>query len=143
MKKITLAIALLCLLAPACKKYQYGPYLALATKKQRIEGSWKIDSAINTAGIDIAGTLVSYRFTFQKDGEAQLEFLPSTGGGLDTLFGEWALEEERDIFAWTNLIGDTTGFYYLRNENFDILRLTGREFWLVDKDNTYLYLSSE
>ncbi|MBK7409758.1 MAG: hypothetical protein IPL49_15825 [Saprospirales bacterium] len=143
MKKTILAIALLCLLAPACKKYQYGPYFALATKKQRVEGTWRIDSAINTAGSDIAGTFASYRFAFKKGGDTQIEFLPSTGGGVDTLFGEWGLEEEHDILVWKDLIGDTTGFYYIRNERFDILRLTGQEFWLTDKYNTYLYLSPE
>ena len=130
-----LLIALL-LLSQGCKKYQFGPYLSLASKKERIEGSWKIDSAITAQGVDLGPQLAAYRFQFEKDGSAQIIY-----DGPDTLYGEWELQEEKDLFAWIGLSGDTTGFYYTRNETFDILRLTGGEFWLADKDNTFLYLS--
>ena len=141
MKNTILAFLLLILFLPACKKYQYGPYFSLATKKQRIEGTWRVDSAITPQGVDIGGAFASYRFNFQNGGDARIDFISGISGQADTLFGEWSLEEERDLFAWRDLVGDTTGFYYFRNEMFDILRLTGQEFWLADKDNTYLYLS--
>lgn len=141
MKKLILMIILTGLFLPACKKYQYGPYLSLATKKQRVQGDWQVDSAITTQGVDIGDSFGSYRFQFKKGGEVEIGFLSSSNGQADTVFGEWSLEEEHDLFAWKDLMGDTTGFFYSRNETFDILRLTEKEFWLADKYNTYLYLS--
>lgn len=138
-------LAMCCILVAsiACKKYQYGPYFSINSKAQRIEGSWKVDSAITRFGTDIKDTFTSYRFTFEVDGETAIAFLPALGGGLDTLLGEWSLEEEKDLFAWKDLSGDTLGFYFSRNESFDILRLSRQEFWLADKDNTFLYFSQE
>ena len=124
-----------------CRKYQYGPYLSLASKKERIEGSWKVDSAITQQGLDVGPLLESYRFIFEKDGSALITFQAAGSNEPDSLYGEWELQEEKDLFTWIGLTGDTLGFYYTRNETFDILRLTGQEFWLADKDNTFLYLS--
>lgn len=125
----------------SCKKYQYGPYLSLSTKKQRIEGEWKVDSAITRFGEDIGPDLATYRFAFDADGEANIVYFQPGTGMESTLYGEWSLEEEKDLFTWRGLAGDTLGFYYTRNETFDILRLTAQEFWLADRDNTFLYLS--
>lgn len=138
-----LVLSYILLASISCKKYQYGPYFSINSKAQRIEGSWKIDSAITRFGTDIKDTFTSYLFTFEADGETAIVFLPASGGGLDTLLGEWSLEEEKDLFAWKDLSGDTLGFYYNRNESFDILRLSRQEFWLADKDNTFLYFSPE
>ena len=143
MKKTILGLAFLFLFASACKKYEYGPYFSFSSKKQRVEGNWKIDSAITSLGTDIGGELASYRFRLEKGGDARFEFMPLPGGVVDTLFGAWSLEEESDLFEWKNMIGDTTLFYYNGTESFDILRLTDEDFWLADKDNTWLYLSPE
>lgn len=140
MKSILLSLvaALLLIIASSCKKYEFGPYLSLLSKKERIAGAWKVDSAITRFGDDIAAGFSSYTFAFEKDGSATIYF---TAISPDTLLGEWSLEEEKDLFQWSGLTGDTTGFYYTRNESFDILRLTDQEFRLADKDNTFLYLS--
>ena len=140
---LTILLAGFFLVSPGCKKYQYGPYLSLASKKQRIEGEWKVDSAVTRLGADIGSTFSTYRFSFKTNGDAAIEFIKPLAGEKDTLIGEWSLEEEKDLFAWKNMAGDTLEFYYTRDESFDILRLTAGEFWLADKDNTFLYLSKE
>lgn len=135
---VSLVAALALLIASSCKKYEFGPYLSLLSKKERIAGAWKVDSAITRFGDDIGPVFSSYTFEFEKDGSAAILF---TALSPDTLYGEWSLEEEKDLFLWSEMEGDTSGFYYRRNESFDILRLTGREFRLADRDNTFLYLS--
>ncbi len=136
---LSLAAFLLLGIGSSCKKYEFGPYLSLLGKKERIAGAWKVDSAITRFGDDIAPEFSTYTFALEKDGSAVIFF---TATALpDTLYGEWSLAEEKDIFQWSGLAGDTTGFYYARNESFDILRLTDREFRLADRDNTFLYLS--
>jgi hypothetical protein len=143
MRPILLSLAALLLLgiASSCKKYEFGPYLSLLSKKERVAGAWKVDSAITRFGDDIAPEFSTYTFAFERNGSATIFFTATTLP--DTLYGEWSLEEEKDIFQWKDLAGDTTGFYYTRNESFDILRLTGSEFRLADKDNTFLYLSPQ
>lgn len=126
-----------------CKKYQYGPYFSLINKTQRLEGTWKVDSAITRFGEDIRDTFATYRLGLETDGTATIDFIPPAGGVAHILVGAWSLEEEKDLFAWKDLEGDTLGFYFLRNESFDILRLTQQDFWLADKDNTFLYFSPE
>lgn len=143
MKKIvsTFAAILALLVCVSCKKYEFGPYFSLMSKKERLAGAWKVDSAITRFGDDIGAAFSTYTFEFEKNGAAAIAFTPPSSADPDTLRGKWSLEEEKDLFVWTGMTGDTTGFYYLRNESFDILRLTANDFRLADKDNTFLYLS--
>ena len=55
------------------------------------------------------------------------------------LTGEWTLEFNKSVFQW-EVEGDTLGFYYSRFEQFDILRLTNEDFWLIDRDNAEIRL---
>lgn len=131
------------LTAGACKKYEYGPYFSLTSKKARVAGAWKVDSAVTRLGDEVGATFSGYIFAFERDGSLQIDFPPFGTGQPATLEGTWDLEEENDLLVWKDLTGDTLGFYYSRNESFDILRLTDQDFWLADKDNTFLYLSPE
>jgi hypothetical protein len=133
-RKWLLLVVLAVLLGAACKKYEFGPYVSLNSKKQRIRGTWIVESAIDRFGAEIGPVFSGYRFSFSRKDSARIEFSGRTLNGL------WDLEEEKDLFVWKNLEGDTLGFYFNRNERFDILRLTGNDFWLADKDNTFLYL---
>jgi hypothetical protein len=134
-RKWLLLVVLAVLLGAACKKYEFGPYVSLNSKKQRIRGTWMVESAVDRFGAEIGPDFSGYRFSFSRKDSARIEYAGKTLNGL------WDLEEEKDIFVWKNLEGDTLGFYFDRSERFDILRLTGNDFWLADKDNTFIYLT--
>lgn len=124
----------------SCKKYEEGVYLSLQSRAARIDNTWQVAEAANAAGCRIVDSFANYRFTFTRQGDVALEF-PSFGG-TETLIGTWELTDDNDRFRWV-VSGDTLPFYYNGYETFDILRLTGNEFWLVDDANTELRLSPQ
>ena len=122
----------------ACKNYEEGPYFSLQTKTARVANSWLVEGALDPQNNDITPSLVFYQFNFERDGQASVSFLDS-GTSTEFLNGTWEFVDGKDRFSW-NLEGDSTLFYYNLEESFDIYRLTNTQFWLIDKDNSRIFL---
>ncbi|MCB0622022.1 MAG: hypothetical protein KDC41_25690 [Saprospiraceae bacterium] len=136
LRHATIAILALLLLF-GCKRYEEGPYFTLLSKKNRISGNWEVVTATTTTGLDFTADLAGYHFDLSRDGQASIEYPGLSGPAV--LTGEWTLEFNKSVFQW-EVEGDTLGFYYSRFEQFDILRLTNEDFWLIDRDNAEIRL---
>jgi hypothetical protein len=122
----------------SCKKYEQGPYFSIQTKKARIANEWVAGQAFSAEGFNIIDSLTGYTFDFERDGKAQVIF-PS-GTDMDTVEGDWYFVDDRDLFAW-ELSGPGEKFYFQLGDTFDIYRLTGSEFWLIDQENSRIALT--
>lgn len=122
----------------ACKNYEEGPYFSLQTKKARVTNTWEVEAAVDAENSDITIELNFYQFKFDGDGAAHI-FILDGATPSEILTGTWSFTDGKDTFSW-ELEGDSTLFYYAPRETFDIYRLTGNQFWLIDKDNAKLYL---
>ncbi|MEM1220106.1 MAG: hypothetical protein AAGH79_14395 [Bacteroidota bacterium] len=129
----------LCLFS--CKKYEDGVYLSFQSRAARINNTWSVDQASNASGCRIEQEYTDYQFTFTRQGEASITF-PIFPSGEETLTGTWELTDDNDRFRWI-VTGDTLAFLYNGYQTFDILRLTGSEFWLVDDANAELRLAPQ
>ncbi|MCB0644329.1 MAG: hypothetical protein KDC44_21945, partial [Phaeodactylibacter sp.] len=124
----------------ACKNYEEGPYFSLQTKKARVTNTWEVEGLLDADGNDISVNVNFYQLSFEGDGAAHVYILDGTTPN-EILSGTWEFTDGKDTFSW-QLEGDSTLFYYNPQETFDIYRLTGNQFWLIDKDNGKLFLKA-
>ena len=110
----------------------------MASKNSRIAGDWQVGLAFDGQLLDLTPIFGSYQFSMEKDGNIIIQF-ENSSGTTSTLEGTWTFEDNKDTFQW-EVEGDTLGFRYAKSENFDIIRLTNSEFWLLDKEFIELHL---
>jgi len=119
----------------SCKKYPEGPSLTIRSKKGRVANKWKIDKWL-IGGVDSAtyyaaeGTWIE----LTKDGKVTAAQVQTNGIlSLTTNFtGEWQFSDDKEKFAW--IITDDLGSPADTND-FQILKLKNKEFWLLDEDD--------
>jgi hypothetical protein len=117
--KLMLAAAVVIVLNfSSCKKYEDGPMFSLLTKKARLTGEWEV--------VKIAGESpdVKLILEFEKNGDFNVSY--SYGSYSDTQSGDWDWVSGKEAVKVT-LDGEDT--------QFDILRLTNKEFWFEDDQN--------
>ena len=125
----------------SCKKYEDGVYLSFQSRAARIDNTWMVEQAKNASGCRIELDYTGYQFNFTRQGDVNITF-PVFPSGEETLTGTWELTDDNDRFRWI-VTGDTLSFLYNGYQTFDILRLTGNEFWLVDDANAELRLAPQ
>lgn len=132
-KSISLALSLLLALGiSSCTKYPDGPLLSLASKESRIAGTWVVEKAYES-GVDKTGNYSDVRWTLSKDGDAKVT--ADVGGGIVAeLDGIWELNSDGTIFIM-QLTGNVLGFPFTQETEYTILRLTNKEFWLLQEDD--------
>jgi hypothetical protein len=110
----------------ACKKYEDGPLISLASKKSRVVNVWKVEKIIDN-GVDVtaqaATWIAGYSIEFKKDNSYVSSFVGSSSVGT----GIWAFDTKKE-----NLIITGTGSSVADISK--ILRLKSKELWLK---NTY------
>lgn len=129
MKKQIITIAIMAVLGTvtvsSCKKYEDGPSFSLLSKKSRLEGPWKLESATQN-GTDITALFVlalgaNYVLEIEKDGNYRTE-------GTNPVKGSWSLGEDKDDIRFMSSAAGST------EESYRILRLTSKELWLKQTD---------
>jgi hypothetical protein len=105
-------------------KYEDGPSISLRTKKGRLTGEWE---ATYIAGQKVTNGQ-SFILEFEKDGDVTVETTYSYYGYTSTYSskGEWEWEDNKKSLEIT-FDGD--------KEEWDITRLTNKEFEFEDSDN--------
>ncbi len=113
-------------------KYPEGPLLSLQSREARIANTWEIAQAINKDGDNITAELDDLEFTFEEDGDASAKI--PTGIGTFEFEGTWDLDNDETVFD-LDLEDKATGLVPY-DRLYDILRLTGDEFWLFDTQDS-------
>jgi hypothetical protein len=121
------------LLMSACKKYEEGPYLSFTSKNNRLENHWVATGGFSFTDPNFPEPVLNYQFIITKDGDITVVFPDLLTN--DTLSGKWEWMDRKEVLQWELELGDTLSFYYTRFEDFDVLRLTSTDLWLIDKDN--------
>jgi hypothetical protein len=117
--KLMLAAAVIIMLNfSSCGKYDDGPEFSLRTKKARLTGEWKV---VKIAGETPDGQLT---FEFEKNGDFSAKY--SYSGYSQSFTGDWEWDNKKEGVTIT--IGSDS-------EDWDIKRLTNKEFWFEDESN--------
>ncbi len=138
MRKLLLLFALL---LSACAKYEDGPWLVFSAKAERLAGNWQVEQAFDLDGNNYFLLFKGQSYTFEKDGKLNIRF--QTTDSMETVSGSWEFRDQKETLQWlldadsTRL--DTLHFPYDSLASFDILKLTGDELRLIDKNNWRLY----
>lgn len=116
----------------SCGKYEEGPKFSLASKKARLEGTWKFEAYFEN-GVDktaqVASFFAGYSMSFTKDGKYTFSY----GGITDT--GTWEfINDKESIKTLSNVPGATP-------DTVDIIRLKSKELWVkeISGSDTYEY----
>lgn len=116
----------------SCGKYEEGPKFSLASKKARLEGTWKFEAYIEN-GVDktaqVSSFYAGYSVNFTKDGK----YTASFGSFSDN--GTWEfINDKESIKTLSNMPGSTP-------DTVNIIRLKSKELWTkeVSGANTYEY----
>jgi hypothetical protein len=117
--KLMLAAAVIIMLnVSSCGKYDDGPEFSLRTKKARLTGEWQV---VKVAGETPDGELT---FEFEKNGDFTAKYKYS--GYSQNITGDWEWDNKKEGVTIT--IGSTS-------EDWEIKRLTNKEFWFEDESN--------
>lgn len=124
--KSTLTIFLLSVVLVACGKYEEGPGFSLKSKKSRLAGKWKIESATFN-GTDVTASytafLPNYVMEFKKDGT----YTATSGSFTDN--GTWEFSGDVNLTTQSSTSGSTAS-------TTEILRLKNKELKTKDVDGS-------
>ncbi|MEI6022118.1 MAG: DUF5004 domain-containing protein [Bacteroidota bacterium] len=128
MKTKTILLAILATfititLLSSCKKYVDGPMISLRTKKARVTGDWKLESATSN-GTDITSSFNS-NFEWNIEGDETFK-MKAVGSGtlLTEITGTWKFGEDKDDIYFTPSGGTETSYR--------ITRLKNKELWFYN-----------
>jgi hypothetical protein len=134
--KAVLLLSLLALSLGSCTVYEDGPYVSLTPRKERIANDWVAERVVKADGTDITGDFDDWTWTFTSDGEAKITS-PVLGVPV-TFGGNWNLVDNDKIFQLIIVYGIGNSI-----NDYEILRLTSKEFWLLDEENTEFRLQEK
>jgi hypothetical protein len=125
-----------------CKKYPEGPLLSLRTRRQRIIGTWELESYISN-GIDstsyIKNNPLYSHYKFEKGGYNFGGFYYTATIGYYTSFsGNWILDNDKNQLRTGLYLHDNAfnmGYYVHPRVTWDIQRLKEKELWLKTNYN--------
>jgi hypothetical protein len=131
---IFIAIALVAVAIPACKKYEEGPAISLKTKTARLSRVWKTEK-----WEDKNGTTTTPPSTDKTTYEFTKENKFNISDGTTTYTGDWEFTSDKEgvITTFTYTFGNTTT---TSKDTSNIIRLTSKELWFkdIDGDKTYM-----
>lgn len=120
----------------SCNKYEEGPAFAFLPAKTRVVRTWEVDKYVAADGTETAGDDTDPTYNFTKDGEVTITT------GIIAATGTWLLDSENENITVTysySLLGvDVTS-----EDDFKIIRLTTKEFWLEDADEDQIHLKAK
>jgi len=119
-----LMVAIVIFSATACKKYEDGPVISLASRTSRVANDWKIGEAFDN-GNNVTSSFTQYDLNLTTGGSATLTANYSLLG-VEINFvstGTWKFgsNQEQIVFDYDNDIADAV---------YRILRLKENELWL-------------
>ncbi|MEZ4777572.1 MAG: DUF5004 domain-containing protein [Bacteroidia bacterium] len=123
----------------SCSTYPDGPTISLKSKEARIAGTWKVTQATDEDGQDATDSFSNWRYTFSEDGTAVLNITEGSVGYEMT--GDWALSDDQLTFRVSvqgQIFGTVT---FTQDAEYEILRLSDKEFWLKDVDDADITVS--
>ena len=129
-----LAVFVLTFSYTGCKKYPDGPAFSLKSKTGRLTGTWKIVESNGEIPSDYDIYLI---FEKNNDFKEKVEY----DGGSYTVNGSWSWGDKKEsvIIEVDDYnrpqIKSVTGSD--NEQEFEILRLTNKEFWFKDDDDEY------
>lgn len=117
----------------ACKKYEDGPAISLASKTSRITNDWRVEKAIDN-GNEVTGSFDKYEISLRKNETASLTaHYTFLGVTYDyNTQGTWSLEDNKEMIRVDYENDQADASYY-------ILRLKEKELW-VRQEGTNLEL---
>lgn len=130
LRLVLLCLAFIILSSPACKKYQDGPYINIQTRKNRLKGTWELESVTTRMQQDQTSFFAGYQLRFERREDSIQITIP----GLPyPIVGTWDLVDDKEALGWI-LDSVPANFHFLQTDTLDILRFTGSEFWFVDRE---------
>ena len=136
MKKI-LGISLVIFIISSCIKYEEGPAFSFLTKEKRLTRAWEMTKVEYLNGQDSTyteGTIYPFYLEFSKD--KTLKFKIQKNGVLEEHVTTW----DWHLATWgvtLDLTDNIQGNNGIRN--YQILRLTKKEFWIYDRVSGHKY----
>jgi hypothetical protein len=98
MKKLTIYLSLLLIIASACKKYEEGPAISLRSKEKRLCQTWNLEEKTkNGEAIDISDP--KYKWEFHKDGNFTLYSMEQNNGTWETDESLWKWADNQETIA--------------------------------------------
>ena len=97
MKKLTIYLSLLLIIASACKKYEEGPLISLRSKEKRLCQTWELHEFTKDGELGGVSHL-KYKWQFHKDGNYTLFRSTYYNDNWDTeeLASKWKWAEDKD-----------------------------------------------
>jgi len=97
MKKATIYLSLLLILATACKKYEEGPTISLRSKEKRLCQTWELHE-FTKDGEPAGVSHLKYKWQFHKDGVFILFRSNNDSGSWETeeLSSKWKWDADKD-----------------------------------------------
>lgn len=152
-----ISIILVTLLFSGCKKYDEGPKFSLRSVKNRLtNGDWELEK-LTVAGIDSTDEYSLIEFNLQIDASEGLDSKNYTfdlsytyqGQLVKVTNGDIDFQKEGDVIIFKPYYDYYTTYYYspifyeydttTNNEiEWDIEKLTNKEFWLKTKVNNQI-----
>lgn len=129
--KNVLSISLILLLLSSCIKYEEGPSFSFLSKEKRLTRSWeltKVEYFNSQDSTYTEGTTYPFYLEFSKD--KTLKFKIQKNGVLEEYVTTW----DWHLATWgvtLDLTDNIQGNNGIRN--YQILRLTKKEFWIYDR----------
>jgi hypothetical protein len=128
MKKTSLVLMSLAVFAfvfVGCKKYEEGPTISLASKKNRVVNTWVIEKIINN-GTDITQAYLllfpDFSMEMKKDNTYIITY---SGSSAET--GTWDFDSKKEHIVTTPSGGSSATTY-------EILMLKSKEIWVKEVD---------
>lgn len=118
MKTLLIAILAFVIFLPACKKYPEGPLVSIMPRKERIEGRW-VATSVKYNSTDSLTAYKDYIWEFTRNYSVILQV------GSNKYLGIWSTVSGDNEFRIDYDNGNI--------EQYEIIRLTSKEFWLRHK----------
>lgn len=114
----------------SCQPYEDGPSISFRSKEERVVNSWKVQYAFEDEK-DISKRYEDLEFHLDYDGLLEIHMaLDSDSVAIQKGFWEFYDEEQNIRFDYT------VPAVYPDRDHYKILRLTEKEFWVWDMEDT-------
>ena len=113
MKKLTIYLGLLLIIASACKKYEEGPAISLRTKEKRLCQTWNLEEeTIN--GVSFEGNSPKFQWEFHKGGSLTLYRSVQNNGSWETeeVLSQWKWADNQEAIAIEAFNDDNYWVFY-------------------------------